>query len=117
MTPQGVVVIDALGSPALARELMAIEGGYDRCRVAGDVDEDRGRRAAGLRTVVDACEHDERVYLRQTVRHGQQHGDRSNRSNARQDADQRADKASDEADQQRDQQVTPAGHRHRAAAC
>ena len=46
--------------PALTRHLVAIEAGHDRGRLARDVDQDRRRRAAVLRAVIDAGEHDQR---------------------------------------------------------
>ena len=45
---------------ALARHLMAVERGDDRRRFARDVDQDRGGRAAVLRAVIDAGQHDQR---------------------------------------------------------
>ena len=43
----------------LARHLVAVEARHDRRRLAGHVEQDRGRRAAVLRAVVDAGEHDD----------------------------------------------------------
>ncbi len=45
---------------ALPRHLVAVDGGDDRRRLARNVDQDRGGRAAVLRAVVDAGEQDQR---------------------------------------------------------
>ena len=46
---------------ALLGHLVAVEGGDDSRRLAGNVDQNSGRRAAVLRAVIDAGEHDERA--------------------------------------------------------
>ncbi len=77
---------------ALARHAVAFERRHDGGAFAGRVDEDRGRRAAELRTEIDAAEDDEgggRVDLegdRQQQRNGQ------GRSEARQHADECAER-------------------------
>ena len=43
---------------ALPRHLVAVDGGDDGRRFARDVDQDRGGRAAVLRAVIDAGQHD-----------------------------------------------------------
>ena len=81
---------------ALAGHLVAVEAGHDRRRFARQVDQDRGRRAAVLRAVVDAGQHDQRGGRRQMEGDRQQHGDGRHRADAGQHADQRADHAADE---------------------
>ena len=82
---------------ALARHLVAVEAGDDRRRLARQVEQDRRRRAAVLRAVVDAGEHDQRRHRRQRVGHRQQHRDGRDRADAGQHADQRAEQDADEA--------------------
>ena len=82
---------------ALARHLVAVEAGDDRRRLAGQVHQDRRRRAAVLRAVVDAGQHDQRRDRRQREGHRQQHRDRRHRADAGQHADQRAEQHADEA--------------------
>ena len=65
--------------------------------LARNVDQDRRGRAAVLRAVIDAGEHDQRRRGLQPEGERQQHGDRRHRPDARQHADQRAEKAADEA--------------------
>ena len=84
--------------PALARHLVAVEHGDDRGRLARDVDQDRRRRAAVLRAVVDAGEHDQRADRIEAEGDRQQDGDGGDRPDAGQHADQRADQAADEAE-------------------
>ena len=81
---------------ALARHLVAVEAGDDRRRLARHVDQDRRRRAAVLRAVVDAGEHDQRRHRLQRVGRRQQHRDRRDRTDAGQHADQRAEQHADE---------------------
>ena len=81
---------------ALARHLVAVDAGHHRRRLAGQVDQDRGRRAAVLRAVVDAGQHDQRGHRRQRVGDRQQHRDRRHRPDAGQHADQRAEQHAEE---------------------
>ena len=61
------------------RHLVAVERGHHRGRLARNVDQDRGGRAAILRAVIDAGEHDQRADRRQAEGDRQQHGDRRDR--------------------------------------
>ena len=70
--------------------------GDDRGRLARDVDQDRRGRAAVLRAVIDAGEHDERAGRIEAEGDRQQHGDGGDRPDAGQHADQRADEAAEE---------------------
>src|SRR5712691_9411723 len=45
--------------PALPRHLMTVEAGDHRSRLSRDVDQHRGGRAAVLRAVINAGEHDQ----------------------------------------------------------
>ncbi len=82
---------------ALPRHLVAVDGRHRRRRFARQVDEDRRGRAAVLRAVIDAGQHDERGRRRQREGDRQQHGDGGGRPDARQDADHRAEQHADEA--------------------
>ena len=92
---------------ALAGHLVAVDAGDDRGGLARHVDEDGGRRAAVLRAVEDAGQHDHGRRRRQAEREGQQHRHRGERRDARQHADQRADHHAGETEQQ----VLPARRR------
>ena len=81
---------------AVARHLVAVETGDDRGGFARQVDQDRGRRAAVLRAVVDAGQHDQRGGRRQVEGDRQQHGDGRHRADAGQHADQGADHAAEQ---------------------
>lgn len=71
--------------PALPRHLVPVERGHRRGRLPRQVDEDRGRRPAVLRAVVDAGQHDDRGdRLVEGVGDGQQHGHRGGRPDPRQ---------------------------------
>jgi hypothetical protein len=74
----------------LARHLIAVERGDDGRGLAGQVDQHRGCRAAVLRAVVDAGEHDDARERRQKESDRQQHGDGRGRSDAGQNADEGA---------------------------
>ncbi len=87
------------GAP-LARHLVAVEAGDHARRLPGQVDQDRRRRAAVLRAVVDARQHDQRRDGRQRVGDRQQHRDGRHRPDARQHADQRAEQHAAEAVEQ-----------------
>ncbi len=71
--------------------------GHHRGTLAGQVDEDGGGRAAILRAVIDARQHDERRGRRQREGDRQQHRDGGDRPEARQDADCGAEQDADEA--------------------
>jgi hypothetical protein len=76
---------------------VAFEHRHHRGRFALQVDEDRGGRAAVLRAVVDAGEHDERGDRIQVEGDRQQHGDGRHRADAGQHADQRPQQHADQA--------------------
>ncbi len=80
----------------LTRHLVAVEAGHRGRGLARHVEQDRRRRAAVLRAVVDAGEHDQRRNRLQRVRGRQQHGDGRHRADPRQHADQRAQQRPDE---------------------
>ena len=82
---------------ALARHLVAVDAGHDRRGLARQVDQDRGGRAAVLRAVVDAGQHDQAGHRLEIEGERQQHRDGGDRADAGQHADQRADQAADEA--------------------
>jgi hypothetical protein len=84
---------------ALARHLVAVEAGDHRGRLARHVDHDGGGRAAVLRAVIDAGEHDQRAQGREPIRCRQQHGDGGDRTNAGEHADQGAQQASRQAEE------------------
>ena len=88
---------ERLARPPLPRHLVAVERGDDRPRLARKVDEDRGGRAAILRAVIDAGEHDHRADRRQVEGDRQQDGDRGGGAEAGQHPDQRAEQGSGEA--------------------
>ena len=67
---------------------MAVERGDDRGRLARDVDQDRRGRAAVLRAVIDAGEHDHGGRRIEIEGQRQQHRDGRDRADARQHADQ-----------------------------
>ena len=81
---------------SLAGHLVAIEAGDDRRRFARHVDEDRRRRAAVLRAVVDAGQHDQRGHRLQRIGRRQQHRDGRDGADARQHADERAEHDADQ---------------------
>ena len=85
---------------ALARHLVAVEAGDDRARLARQVDQDRRGRAAVLRAVVDAGQHDERALGGQEVGGRQQQRHRRHRADARQHADGGADDGAHQAPEQ-----------------
>ena len=81
------------------RHLMAVEAGDHRRGLARDVDQDRGGRAAILRAVIDAGQHDQRADRRQAEGDRQQHRDGGDRADAGQNPDQRADQRADQTKQ------------------
>src|ERR1051325_3535017 len=90
----------ASAGPALTRHLVAGDTGDHRRGLAGDVDQDGRGRAAVLRAVVDAGEHDERRDRVQVERDRQQHRDGGDRADAGKHSDQRAEQHADERVQQ-----------------
>ena len=88
---------ERLARLALARHLVAVEAGHHRGDLPGQVHQDRRGRAAVLRAVVDAGQHDERGHRRQHEGRRQQHRDGRDRADAGQHADQRAEEHADEA--------------------
>ena len=85
---------------ALARHLVAVEAGDDRRRLARHVDQDGGGRAAILRAVIDASEHDQRRQRREPEGDRQQHRDGGDRTDAGQHADEGAEQASRQTEKQ-----------------
>ena len=86
--------------PAPPGHLVAVERRDHRPRLAGDVDQDRGRGAAVHRPVVDAGEHDEGGRRLERERRGQEQGHRAHRPDAGEDAHDGADQHADEAGEQ-----------------
>ena len=82
---------------ALTRHLVAVEGGHDRRGLTWQVDQDGGGRAAVLRAVEDAGQHDQGRDRRQAERRRQQHGDRGGGAETGQDADGGAEEDAGEA--------------------
>ena len=82
-----IAAIDKRGARAsLPRHLVAVERGDHGRRFARDVDQDRGGRAAVLRAVIDAGEHDQGADRRQAEGDRQQHRDGRDRADAGQHA-------------------------------
>ena len=81
---------------ALAGHLVAVEGGHHGGRLAGNVDQDRGGRAAVLGAVIDAGQHDQRADRVEPEGDRQQHRDGGDRPDAGKDANQSADEAAQE---------------------
>ena len=73
---------------ALPRHLVAVDAGDDRRGLARQVDQDGGGRAAVLRAVEDAGEHDQAGRRLEMERQRQQHRDGRDRADAGQHADQ-----------------------------
>ena len=86
--------------PPLARHLVAVETGDDRCGFARHVHQDRRGRTAELGTVIDAGEHDQRRLRLQVVADRQQHRHGVERPEPRQDADHRSEQTANQAVQQ-----------------
>ena len=93
--PMAAIASAGPARPCL-RHLVAVERGDHRGRLARDVDQDRGGRAAVLRAVIDAGEHDQRADRRQAEGDRQQHRDGGERADAGQHADQRADQRAEQ---------------------
>jgi hypothetical protein len=81
---------------------MSVERRHHRRRLARDVDQDRGGRAAVLRAVIDTGEHDERAGWINLEGERQQHGDGCDRTDAGKHSDQSANEASNEGEQEID---------------
>ena len=96
--------IAAMPSAGPARPLraigVAVDAGDDRGRLARDVEQDRGGRAAVFRAVIDAGQHDDAAGRIHLERQRQQQRDRGRRAEPRQDADDGAEEAADETPQQ-----------------
>ena len=73
---------------ALPRHLVAVDAGHDRRGLARQVDQDRGGRAAVLRAVEDAGQHDQAGHRLEMEGERQQHRDGGDRADAGQHADQ-----------------------------
>ena len=97
---------------ALPRHLVAVDAGDDRRGLARQVDQDRGGRAAVLRAVEDAGQHDQAGHRLEMEGQRQQHRDGGDRADAGQHADQRADQRADE----REARDWPASARRRSRA-
>ena len=95
---------------ALLRHLVAVDAGDDRGRLARHVDQDRRGRAAVLRAVIDAGEHDQRRQRIEPEGDRQQHRDGRDRADAGQHADQRAEQAAE----QREAEILAATARRRS---
>ncbi|MDH6592308.1 hypothetical protein M2165_002197 [Variovorax sp. TBS-050B] len=83
-------------APPLLGHLVAVDHRHHGGRLARQVDQDRGGRAAVLRAVVDAREHDQRRHGRQRIGRRQQQRHGGHRADAGQHADQRAEQAAEE---------------------
>ena len=79
---------------------MTVERGHHGGGFARDVDQDRRGRAAVLRTVIDAGQHDERSDRIEPEGDRQQHGDGRDRSDSWQHAYQSADEAAQKGEAQ-----------------
>ena len=86
---------------ALPRHLVAVDAGDDRGGFARQVDQDGRGRAAVLRAVKDAGEHDQPGDRLEMEGQRQQHRDGGDRADAGQHADQRADQGAREAQKPR----------------
>jgi hypothetical protein len=100
---------------ALFRHLETVEGGHHRPGLTGNVDQDRRGRAAILRTIIDAGQHDQRTHRRQAKRDRKQHGHGGDGADARQHAheraNQRADQTQQNVDGDRNRRATEKGRR------
>ena len=85
---------------ALPRHLIAVERRHHRGRFARQVDQDGRGRAAVLRAVIDAGQHDQRRHRRQPEGDRQQHRDGGDRAEAGQHADRGAEEHADQAIQE-----------------
>ena len=80
---------------AFLRHGVAVDAGHHRRGFARNAHQDRGGRAAILRAVIDAGEHDDGLRGVEAEGHRQQDGNAGQRPDARQHADQRADQAAE----------------------
>ena len=87
---------ERLARTTLFGHLVAVDTGDDRRGFAGDVEQDRRRRTAVLRAVVDAGHHDQAGRRVEAGGERQQDRDRGGRPEAGQDADERAEQAADD---------------------
>ena len=85
---------------ALPRQRIAVEAGDGVRRMAGQVEQDRADRAAVLRAVVDARQHQDRGDRLHREGQRQQERDRRHHAHAGQHADDVAEQHADEAPQQ-----------------
>ena len=99
--PTAAIASAAPARPRL-RHAIAVDAGHDRRQFAGQVDQDRRGRAAVLRAVVDAGEHDQRTERTEAEGDRQQHRDGRDRPDPGQHADQRSDQAPEQAEQEID---------------
>ena len=81
---------------ALLRHGVTVDAGHHRGGFAGDAQQDRRGRAAVLRAVVDAGQHDDGLGRVEAVGDRQEDADAGERADPRQHADQRADEAAEE---------------------
>ena len=77
--------------------MVAVQTRHDCRSFAWDVDQNGGGRAAVLRAVIDACEHDERSGRVKRIRDGKEHRHGGHRSHAWQYSDKRTQSHADEA--------------------
>ena len=80
---------------ALLRHGVAVDAGHHRGGLARNPHQDRGGRAAVLRAVIDAGQHDDRLGGVEAERHRQQDADAGEGADAGQHADQGADHAAE----------------------
>jgi hypothetical protein len=83
--------------PAVLGHGVAVEHGDHGRGFAGNLDEDGGGRAAVLRAVENAGQHDQRAHRREPERDRQDHRHGGERSDPRQHADRRSDHAAEQA--------------------
>ena len=93
-------VVKRRAAASLARHLHAVDRGHGRGRIARRVDQNRRRRSAVHRAVVDAAEHDECRRRLEAERRRQQQRDGDGRADARQHSDRGAEHHADEAEEQ-----------------
>jgi hypothetical protein len=110
--------VPAIHEPTAAMH-NAVDAGHDRGGFARNPHQDRGGRAAVLRTVIDAGEHHHRLGGVEPEGRGQKNADARERSDAGQYADDGADQASEkrvpqhvglERDREAEQQILHRAH-------
>ena len=79
------------------RQAVAVQTRHHCRSFAWDVDQNGGGRAAVLRTVIDACEHDERCGRVKRIRDGKEHRHGGHGAHAWQYSDKRTQSHADEA--------------------